>query len=174
MAEHDKTTLLTTRTGLVLQVRPAREADEAVLAELFSHVSSDDLRFRFLSNVRQVGHDQLVAMTRIDHRQTENFLAFTEDGSLLVATAMLACDPAMKRAEVAIVIHSDYKARGVGWELLRHVADAAAARGIATIESIESRENRAAIEVEEDMGFTVESVEDDPTVVRVSKVLGAA
>lgn len=42
---------------------------------------------------------------------------------------------------------------------------------VSTIESIESRENHAAIEVEEDLGFTAEFVPGDPTVVRVSKTL---
>jgi GNAT superfamily N-acetyltransferase len=171
MVVTDQPVLLTTRTGFRVLVRPAGEADEAALAGLFAHVTAEDLRFRFLSSVRQVPQDQLVAMTKIDHRQTENFLAFTDDGAVLVATAMLACDPDMRRAEVAVAIHSAYKGRGLGWELLRHVADAAKARGIATIESIESRSNRSAIEVEKDLGFVAHMVVDDATVVRLSKAL---
>lgn len=167
----EDTHLLTTRSGFAFQVRPAREQDEAVLAEFFTHVTQDDLRFRFLSGAPRVTHDQIVAMTHVDHRQTENYLAFTENGSVLVATAMFACNSSLKRAEVAIAIRGDYKARGMGWELLHYVADAAAARGVSTIESIESRENHAAIEVEENLGFTAEFVPDDPTVVRVSKTL---
>lgn len=77
MVVTDQPVLLTTRTGFRVLVRPAGEADEAALAGLFAHVTAEDLRFRFLSSVRQVPHDQLVAMTKIDHRQTENFLAFT-------------------------------------------------------------------------------------------------
>lgn len=41
------------------------------------------------------------------------------------------------------------------------------------MESIESRENRAAIEVERDMGFTVKMDPDDPTLVLVQRKLGA-
>jgi GNAT superfamily N-acetyltransferase len=171
MVVTDHPVILTTLTGLKVLIRPAGEADEAALAGLFDHVTAEDLRFRFLSSVRQVAHDQLVAMTKIDHRQTENFLSFTDDGAVLVATAMLACDPDMRHAEVAVAIHGAYKARGLGWELLRHVADAASARGITTIESIESRSNRSAIEVEEHLGFVANMVPDDATVVRLSKTL---
>lgn len=167
----DPAVTLTTRTGLRVLVRPAGEADHAALAGLFGSVTADDLRFRFLASVRQVAHDQLVAMTRIDHRQTENFLAFTDDGATLVATAMLACDPEIRHAEVAVAIHGAYKARGLGWELLRYVADAARARGITTIESIESRRNRAAIEIEQDLGFVANAVPGDATLVRLSKTL---
>jgi len=45
--------------------------------------------------------------------------------------------------------------------------------GIETIESIESRENRAAIELEREMGFTVTTDRDDPTLVLVQRKLGA-
>lgn len=171
MHEMEDTNLLTSRSGFTFLVRQARDQDEAVLAEFFTHVTPEDLRFRFLSGAPRVTHDQLVAMTHVDHRQTENYLAFTGDGSVLVATAMLACDASLKEAEVAIAIRGDYKARGMGWELLRYVADVAAARGVSTIESIESRENHAAIEVEEDLGFKAKSVPGDPTVVRVSKTI---
>lgn len=162
------------RSGFTFLVRPASDADEQLLAEFFTHVTAEDLRFRHLSTIRQVSPDQLRAMTHVDHRGTDSFLALTEDGSVLVAVATLACDPSLEHAEVAIVIRSDYKARGIGWELLHYVAEVAAARGIKTIESLESRNNRAAIEVEEDSGFMAEAVPGDSTVVRVVKTLSAA
>ena len=124
---------LTTRTGLTFHVRPISPEDEAALAEFFRHVTPEDLRFRFLGGVREVSHERLVAMTQIDHRQTENFLAFAEDGRLIIATAMLACDKVLEKGEVAISIRADYKHRGVGWELLRHIARYAEAKGVKTL-----------------------------------------
>ena len=50
-------------------------------------------RFRFLGGVREVSHERLVAMTRVDHRATEHFLAFAEDSGTIIAAAMVACDP---------------------------------------------------------------------------------
>ncbi|WBO20671.1 GNAT family N-acetyltransferase [Sphingomonas abietis] len=164
----------TTRSGFTFHVRTATDIDDPLLADFFAHVSEDDLRFRFLSAMPHVSEAQLRAMTHVDHRHTESFVAFTQDGSLLVATAMLACDPALAHAEVAIAIRADHKARGIGWELLHYIAGVAAARGIQTIESLESRANHAAIEVEQDSGFRMESVPDDPTVVRVVKTLSPA
>lgn len=160
---------LTTRCHFAFTVRPAAAADEPVLAEFFTHVADDDLRFRFLSGQRTVSHDQLATMLRHD-RQTENFLAFANDGTL-IATAMLACDAALTRGEVAIAIRSDHKGRGVGWELLEHVARYAETSGIKILESMESRENHAAIELERDMGFTVNSCPGDATLVVVRRDL---
>ena len=69
---------LITRTGFKFNVRPAQPSDEAALAAFFTHVTPDDLRFRFLTGLKTVSHDRLAAMTTIDHRQTENFLAFVD------------------------------------------------------------------------------------------------
>ena len=166
----DPAQLLTTRTGFAFTVRPAEASDAPALAEFFTHVAQDDLRFRFLSGCRTVSHDQLLALTRSDN-QTENFLALAPDG-ILIASAMLACDATLQKGEVAIAVRADYKHRGVGWELLEHVARYAAASGIRTLESLEDSENHAAIELERDMGFTVASCDSDPTLVTVSRSLG--
>lgn len=162
---------LTTRTGYQFHVRPVRPEDESALGEFFTHVTPEDLRFRFLSAVPNVGHAFLARMVEVDHQRTEDFLAFAEDGTTIIANAMLAADAALERAEVAISIRADYKRRGISWTLLDHVARFAAAKGIKMIESIESRGNREAISLERDMGFSVTAYPGDPTLVLVSKAL---
>ena len=163
---------LRTRSGCEIDVRPAQPADEAALAEFFRHLTPEDIRFRFLTGLKEVGHDRLAAMTNVDHRQTENFLAFADDKPEIVASAMLACDADLTRGEVAIAILPDFKNRGIGWELLRHVSRHAEALGVKTLESIESRDSHAAIELERDMGFTATSYLDDPTLMLVQRTLG--
>lgn len=164
---------LTTRSGYRFRVRPADAGDEADLVAFFTHVTPDDLRFRFLSAVNHVGQDQIVRLTHVDHHATENFLAFDADHGTLVATAMMAADKDLDTAEVAIAIHADYKHRGIGWTLLDHVARFAKARGIRTLQSIESRDNHQAIELEREMGFSVAALPGDPTTVVVSVALHA-
>lgn len=171
-AKNDWSYDVTTRAGLNLHVRPVTSQDEPALAEFFRHVSADDLRFRFLAGVREVSHERLAAMTDVDHRQNENFLAFAEDGQTLAGTAMLACDAALDRGEVAISVRTDYKHKGVAWELLRHIARYAEAKGVKTLESIENRENHEAIELEREQGFVAEAFPDDATLVLIRKQLG--
>lgn len=163
---------LTTRSGYIFRVRPADASDEAGLTEFFTNVTPDDLRFRFLSAVKEVGHAQIERMTHVDHWGTENFLAFDSLHGTMIATGMLAADVALETAEVAIAIHKDFKHRGVGWTLLEHVTRFARARGIKSIESIESRENHQAIELEREMGFTLLPCVGDPTSVIVRHSLG--
>ena len=163
---------LTTHTGFRFEVRRARPEDEPTVAEFFTHVTPEDLRFRFLGAVKEVSHERLVAMTRSDDPHVHNFLAFSTDG-MLIAVATLAADPADRRGEVAICIRADRKHLGVSWELLGYIARYADDHGIETIESIESRENRAAIELEREMGFIVTTYPDDPTLVLVRRKLRA-
>ena len=162
---------LTTRSGFGFQLRPASHDDEADLAEFFSGVSAEDLRFRFLTAVRRVSHDVLVDMTDVDHERPESFLAY--DGKKLIASALLAADSARERAEIAIAVRSDYKDRGVGWALLEYAARYAQAKGIKIMESIESSENRAAIPIEEEMGFSVKPYPGDATLMLLERKLGA-
>ena len=160
---------LKTHNGFQFAVRPARASDETALGEFFTHVSAEDLRFRFLTGLKTVGHDRLAAMTDIDHRKTENFLAFVDGEAAIIATAMLACDDAMKVGEVAIAIRSDYKAKGISWELLAHVAAYAEAKGLTTLQSIESRDSHAAIDMERQMGFVAGPYPGDATLVLVQR-----
>ncbi|TIQ02044.1 MAG: GNAT family N-acetyltransferase, partial [Mesorhizobium sp.] len=52
-----------------------------------------------------------------------------------------------------------------------YIAKYAEELGLHTIESIENRENQAAIELEREMGFTVAAYPDDPTLVLVRRDL---
>lgn len=160
-----KPVTLTTRSGFRFTVRPVESNDDDALAEFFAHVAKEDLRFRFLSGVDKVNAAQIDAMTEIDHDRTENFLAFAEDGRTLIASAMLATDEKHQHGEVAMAIRADYKHRGVSWTLLEHVAREAKARGLKTLESIESREHHAAVELEREMGFVAKPCPGDATLI---------
>jgi N-acetylglutamate synthase-like GNAT family acetyltransferase len=162
---------LTAHGGFKFHVRPVRPDDEATLGAFFACVTPEDLRFRFLSSVKEVGHDQLVAMTRVDHRQTESFLAFEQGTGSLIATAMLACDPKLDVGEVAICVRADHKGLGIGWELLGHVTRHAQSKGVKRLQSLESRANGAAIQLEKELGFTAETYQGDSTLVMLQKIL---
>lgn len=154
---------LTTRGGLKLHVRPVVPQDEAALADLFAHVSVEDLRYRFLTGLTHVGRERLVPMCQVDYARTINFLAFA--GDILVASAMLVSDPDHRRAELALAVHQDYKDKGVSWTLVQHVLRYAAAEKIETVESLESRDNRAALALEREAGFLAIPLESDPSEV---------
>lgn len=155
---------LVTRAGLAIYVRPVRSEDEPLLEEFFKRVSPDDLRFRFLGGVVEVGRDQLAMMSRVDYRRSITFLAIDPaDGSILSA-AMLAAEPDRTRAEVALTTRSDMKQMGVSWTLFEHVLRYARAEGIGTIQALEYADHEAALKMERELGFRVTSDPGDPTL----------
>lgn len=162
---------LTTNSGLNLNVRPASPDDERALADLFGNVSPEDLRFRFLSSLKKVGPELLHQLADVDHDRTENLLAFDARDQRLAATAMVAMDEAMENAEVAVAVRSDLKGQGLGWALLGHACDYASARGIKRVYSVESYENRAAISLEKEMGFSASPFPGEPSLTLLTKQL---
>ena len=166
-------TVLTTRSGLQVHVRPASPDDLPALEAFFNQLTPEDLRFRFLGTVK-VGQQQLTDMTQVDHDRTESFIATaTEDGPI-IATAMLACDADMTVGEVAVSIRADYRHRGIGWELLGFMTELAAAKGVKRVLSLESRLNRAAIELEQERGFRARAYDGDASLVLLEKSLAPA
>lgn len=163
---------VTTRTGLVLKVRPVQAGDQAALAQFFDNVTAEDRRFRFLSVVR-VGQAHIAAMIDVDHEQTESFVAFDASGTTILGTAMLASDAKLEIGEVAISVRGDHKNRGIGWELLQRVEAHAKEKGIKRLISIESRANKAAIQIEQERGFNASSYDGDMTLVVLQKGLAA-
>jgi acetyltransferase len=160
---------LTTRSGILVAVRPATEGDAAALARFFEQVSEDDRRFRFLSAAPHVSPDQIEPLIHADHFRSESFLGFDTANDELIASALLACDAPLDTAEIAVSVRSDYRGKGVGWALLDFVSGEAERRGARRVIAIEARENHAAIELEREKGFVPEPLDDDPSVVVLSR-----
>lgn len=165
----NSTARLSTRSGIVLDVRAATEADEPALAAFFDRVSDEDRRFRFLAAAEHVSHEQLDPLIHADHFQSESFLAFDSANGELVGSALLACDKAMDTGEIAVSICSNYKGKGVGWALLDFLGSQAEARELRRVIAIESRDNHEAIELEREKGFKPEPFEGEPMLVILSK-----
>ena len=162
---------LTTHSGFKFFVRTARPDDAVALREFFEHVTPEDLRFRFLTSVTEVGPERLAQMTRVDHRETESFVAYEVEGGPFIGSAMFACDSDLETGEVAVSISADYKNRGIGWELLGHVTRYAEAKGVTRLVSLEDRSNVSAIQLEREMGFTSSAYPGDSTLVLLEKTL---
>ncbi|MDE0947526.1 MAG: GNAT family N-acetyltransferase, partial [Sphingobium sp.] len=138
-------------------------------AAFFDEVSDEDRRFRFLSAVRHVSPAQLHDITAFEHHRHETVLAFEPDGATIIAAATLAADKAGDIGEVAISILPERKGKGIGWTLLDHMAQEARHWGVKKLQSIESRDNHAAISLEREMGFTARAVEGDPALMLLER-----
>lgn len=161
-----------TREGLDLNVRPASPDDGPALSEFFEQVSPQDLRFRFLSAMKQVTPGLARQLVDIDHTQTENLLAFDERDQL-VATAMIAAPDGTDDAEVAVAVRSDLKGQGIGWSMLGNACDYARSRGFKAVHSVQLSDDRAAIALEQEMGFRAKPCADDMSLTILTRDLAA-
>lgn len=159
-----------TRSGVSLHIRPATPDDAAALAALFAHVGADDLRARFGGTAQQIGSATLSPLLADEDSMT--FLAFA-DTSTLVAAATLADQPDGITAEVALSVHAQWKGRGVAWTLLEHTLAYATAHGLREVTSYESGDDRAAINLEREMGFVARLVSASPVELSLSKIVAA-
>ncbi len=155
---------LITRTGFEFAVRPVVPFDEPLLAALFSEVDKDDIRFRFLSPCKP-GHEMFKELIDVDHDRKESYLAIGPDGKTVIANAVVAADTANECAEVAIAMHREYKGKGVGWTLLKYIAEQEKRKGVKKLQSIEFRENHETIGLEREMGFKASSYPGDGSLV---------
>jgi acetyltransferase len=161
---------LVTRDGLKLNVRPASPDDQQLVLKFLGALSPEDLRFRFLAAVRP--SDALARMlTQVDHSKTENLLAFDDRDGRLAATAMIAAESSPEIAEVAIMVRSDLKGKGIGWTLLGHACEYAKARGFQRVECVEQSDNRTAVSLEQEFGFESRSSPGDARITILSKNL---
>lgn len=160
-----------TREGIELNVRPVNPSDERTLVDFFGRVQPRDLRVRFLSAIRAILPRLAYDLANIDHTETENLLAFDDEGQLVASAMITASDRDGKDAEVAITVRSDLKDHGIGWTMLERACDYARSRGFRRVHSVQLSDDEAAISLQEEMGFTAKANPDDMTLTILSRDL---
>ncbi|MCL4746619.1 MAG: bifunctional acetate--CoA ligase family protein/GNAT family N-acetyltransferase [Burkholderiaceae bacterium] len=108
--------------GECVVLRPVRPEDEASLAELVARMDEQDLRSRFMGRAQRFDHPRLARLTQIDYEREMAFVAIREtaDGRCAVlGEVRTVLGPNEPFAELAIMVRSDWKGRGLGSVLMR-------------------------------------------------------
>lgn len=155
-------TRLTTNSGLEFVVRPSKPSDRQGLAFLLTHMSPEDMHFRFLTPAHRISNDVLQMMTDVDHQHSVNLLAVDRDTFIPVASLLIAADNTGQDVEVAMAVQAHFKHRGLSWTLLEYAIENLRHCGFHHLLSIEMRENGAAIDLEKEMGFRAQPFPGDP------------
>lgn len=153
---------VTTQSGLEVLVRPSRPSDRQGLAFLLTHMSPEDMRFRFLTAAHRVSNNVLEMMTKVDHERVENLLAVDRDTHIPIASLLLAADDNGEDVEIAMAVQAHFKGKGLSWALLEYAIGALRRSGFKRLHSIEMRENGTAIQLEREMGFISRPFPGDP------------
>jgi RimJ/RimL family protein N-acetyltransferase len=153
--------------GKAVYIRPIRPEDEALYGPFLAKVTPEDLRLRFFAPVKEFGHAFLARFTQIDYAKAMAFIALDEATGELLGVARLHNNADNVSAEYAILVRSDLKTHGLGWQLMQQVIAYARAKGLRSIEGEVLRENATMLAMCRELGFEISSVPDTPSICAV-------
>ena len=165
---------LTLRNGHPVFVRPIRPEDQTLYRAFLARVSKKDLRLRFFSSMRVFTDAFVARLTQIDYARAIAFVALDRQTGELMGEARLHADANHERGEYGILIRSDLKGQGLGWELMRLLIEWARTEGLHVIEGQVLCENDSMLAMCRELGFTVGPDPTDPEISVVTYALSAA
>jgi len=152
---------ITTRDGRAVLVRPVRPEDEQLFVDFFQKVTVEDLRLRFFAPVRDFSHSFIAKLVQIDYARAIAFVALDSESGEMLGAVRLHADANMDKGEYAILLRSDLKGIGLGWQLMEMMIEWAKAEGLSVVEGQVLRENTTMLEMCRDMGFDIRTDPDD-------------
>lgn len=166
--------LIETADGRTFLLRPIQPEDEPAFKALFAKLSQEEIRLRFLREMKIMTHSMAARLTQIDYdREMALALCAPVDQrqSEIFGGVRLAADPDNEVAEFAILLRRDMTGKGLGAMLMRRIIDYAKQRGIRKICGDVLPDNRPMLRLCENLGFRIARDPKAPDTVRVSLAL---
>jgi len=152
-------------------LRPVRPEDAPLLQAMILRCDPEDIRMRFFSALKRLPDKLAARLTQIDYDREMAFVAMTsasDEDPAVGGVVRLSADPDGQRAEYSVIVRSDLKGTGLGWQLMQVMLRYAKARGIGTVFGEVLRENRAMLDMAAELGFTRHERADDPGIVEAT------
>jgi acetyltransferase len=170
---------ITLRDRTELLVRPIRPEDAPAITALFAHLTPEDIRFRFFAAMKELPPALLARLTQIDYDREMALVALRPDAApddALCGVVRLHADPDHARAEYAVVVRSDWKGHGLGYDLMQEIIAYARARGIGEVYGTIMSDNTPMIDMAREFGFAIAPDTEDPALVvaRLTLAIDAA
>ncbi|RLC96835.1 MAG: GNAT family N-acetyltransferase [Chloroflexi bacterium] len=155
LEKHRATVVL--RDGSTLQLRPMRPDDEERLLSFFYRLSPQSVYFRFHRILNQLSREEARRFCNLDYHNVFALAAVTgdEEGERIVGTGRYYRLGAIEAAELTLVVEDAYQGKGIGTQLLEHLASVARENGIVRFEAEVLAENQAVLRMLKDSGFEV-------------------
>ncbi len=149
-------------------VRPVRPEDDALFRAFFARVTDEDLRLRFFQSVKHFSHEFIARLTQLDYARSIALVAIEPRSGEMLGAVRLHADADYERGEYGILIRSDLKGHGIGWQLMRIMIEYAHWLGLKTVEGQVLRENRTMLAMCESLGFQLHPDPEDASLMNVS------
>jgi acetyltransferase len=165
---------VTLASGRPLFIRPVRPEDEELMRTFLDQVTPEDLRLRFFAPIRAFTHAFIARLIQIDYARAIAFIAVDVATQAMIGAVRLHADANHETGEFGILVRSDLKGVGIGWELMRMIIEWARAEGLHVIEGQVLRENATMLEMCSRLGFVIRSDPHDPDVKLVTLAIEGA
>jgi acetyltransferase len=149
------------RSGREAFVRPVRPEDEEEFRRFFQAITPEDLRLRFFAPVRDFSHTFLARLTQLDYARAIAFVAFDRQTGEMMGAVRVHADANHETGEYGILLRSDLKGLGLGWELMKLMIEWAKVEGLREIEGQVLRENTTMLDMCRSLGFSIRTDPDD-------------
>jgi len=157
--------------GRAVFIRPILPEDERLYAPFLAAETPDDLRRRFFGPVKYFDHAFLARFVQIDYDQAMAFIALDEATGDMLGVARLHRTAAGDAGEYAVLVRSDLKGRGLGWQLMQLIIAYARTKSFGRIEGQVLRENTTMLDMCRELGFAVSENRDEPYICDVKLAL---
>ncbi len=124
-----------TRTGLLIHIRSIQPDDEQRLLNFFHSHTDATIHLRYGVMMREISHERALELVRLDGHKELALIALDgpTDSEHIVAVGRYFVDEATGLAEVAFVVHEQYRDMGIATHLLRRLAQIVRDKGFSGI-----------------------------------------
>ena len=141
------------RDGREIVVRPIQPDDRGELAAGMRRLSPESRYRRFFTPTSELSESQLTYLTEVDHHDHEALVAVDPETEHGIGVARFIRSPEdRERAEVAVAVADSWQGQGVATALLDRLAERARAEGVRRFSAEILAENRAMLELIEEVG----------------------
>lgn len=140
------------RDGRPAFARPIVPADELMIERQWREADAETLYQRFFTARPKLDARRLHSLVHVDYRRRLALAAFAEDGQG-IGVARYEGKPRADQAEIALVVHQNWRRVGLASALLGELIEAARARGVRRLTSLCLQDNRAMTGLLDRFGF---------------------
>jgi acyl-CoA hydrolase/GNAT superfamily N-acetyltransferase len=155
----DLETVMTTKDGSELLIRPVKPVDEEMLSDMFYDLSDQTIINRFFSMLKSMPHRKLQQFCCIDYTSEMSLvvIAGSRPKQKIVGLGSYYLNPATQRAEIAFLVADAWQGKGIGTFLMKMLVKIAKFRNIKGLTAEVLRDNVAMIALMHKSGVPAKS-----------------